>query len=207
VYIETHQRPADFFAESAVGTALEFLKHRERAVVLVEREDRRLVELPLGELEAAAQAGRADQPLRSLFPPEARLVPPEDAIWSSAHVTWMPADGILRILTREGELVTQANVREAFEAAAELVEAATCGILVDIRGMSRMSRDARNFFKARSGGLGVALLAAPGPSLMIANFFMGLKRGPRTPTRMFVSEAAAVHWLQHLERVTRGETG
>lgn len=221
----------NLFEETAVETALELLVHRGAAFVCVVREDGSEAKVTLHRLQESVRAGHGGNPLRTLVstgrddrlaltstgfvlidaddPRQVRLVPPDRAIWTSAHVTWTPPDGILRVLTREQEDVTQANIKEAFEAAHGLVAQADRGILVDIRGMRSMSRDARYFFKAREGGLGVALLAAPGPSLMIANFFMSLKRGPRTPTRMFVSEAAAVEWLQELRKKAEGrsETG
>jgi hypothetical protein len=68
--------------------------------------------------------------------------------------------------------------------------------LVDLRQVESIDRPAREFFMDRNPNYrAVALIAASASTRMLANFFMGLKRGV-IPVKMFTSEADAVAWLQ-----------
>lgn len=68
--------------------------------------------------------------------------------------------------------------------------------LVDLRQVASIDRPAREFFMDGNPNYrAVALIAASASTRMLANFFMGLKRGA-IPVKMFTSEAAAVAWLQ-----------
>jgi hypothetical protein len=68
-------------------------------------------------------------------------------------------------------------------------------ILVDMRGMARLERPAREHFIGEQGGVSaIALLAGSAVNKMIANFFIGLKRMP-IPIRIFTDRDAALHWL------------
>lgn len=67
--------------------------------------------------------------------------------------------------------------------------------LVDLRDVRSIDRPAREFFMEANGGYqAVALLAGSAATRMLANFFMGLKRGA-IPVKMFTAEAPAVEWL------------
>ncbi len=71
--------------------------------------------------------------------------------------------------------------------------------LVDLRLVQSIDRPAREFFMDRSPGFrAVALLAGSASTRMIANFFLGLKRG-EIPVKMFTDDADAVAWLQSQE--------
>lgn len=68
-------------------------------------------------------------------------------------------------------------------------------ILVDMRGMARLERPAREHFIGDQGGASaIALLAGSPVNKMIANFFIGLKRMP-IPIRIFTDRDAALGWL------------
>jgi hypothetical protein len=68
--------------------------------------------------------------------------------------------------------------------------------LVDLRQVASIDRPAREFFMDGNPNYrAVALVAASASTRMLANFFMGLKRGA-IPVKMFTSEADAVAWLQ-----------
>jgi hypothetical protein len=68
-------------------------------------------------------------------------------------------------------------------------------LLVDMREMAGITREAREYFTSSSHGItAVALLTASAVTRMIANFFIGLRRSP-VPMRMFKSEPDAVAWL------------
>ena len=71
-------------------------------------------------------------------------------------------------------------------------------VLVDMRLISSISRDARMYYaneRTASIQRATALLVDSPVSRVIANFFMGLNR-PLSPTRMFTDQTQAVRWLQ-----------
>ena len=68
--------------------------------------------------------------------------------------------------------------------------------LVDLREVDSIDRPAREYFMNNSAGYrAVALVASSAATRMLANFFMGLKRGP-IPVRMFTTKADALVWLK-----------
>jgi hypothetical protein len=67
--------------------------------------------------------------------------------------------------------------------------------LVDLREVGSIDRSAREFFMDQNERYrAVALLVGSPATRMLANFFLGLKRGS-IPVRMFVSEEDAITWL------------
>jgi hypothetical protein len=68
--------------------------------------------------------------------------------------------------------------------------------LVNLRDVKSIDRPAREFFMGNDGNYrAVALVASSPATRMLANFFLGLKRGG-TPVKMFTADADAVAWLQ-----------
>ena len=69
-------------------------------------------------------------------------------------------------------------------------------LLVDMRGMAKFERPAREYYAATQDGItAMALLAGSPVNRMLANFFIGLRKAAG-PMRMFTDEAAAVAWLE-----------
>ena len=71
-------------------------------------------------------------------------------------------------------------------------------VLIDIRAIKSISRDAREYYaneRTASIQRATALVIKSPLSRVIANFFMGLNR-PLTPTRMFTDVDEAIEWLQ-----------
>ncbi len=71
-------------------------------------------------------------------------------------------------------------------------------VLVDMRAIKSISRDAREYYaneRTASIQRATALVIESPLSRVIANFFMGLNR-PLTPTRMFTDVDEAIEWLQ-----------
>jgi hypothetical protein len=68
-------------------------------------------------------------------------------------------------------------------------------VLVDMRGLARFERAAREHFIADDqGARAVALLVGSAVSRMIANFFIGMRRLP-VPIQMFTDQLEALDWL------------
>lgn len=71
-------------------------------------------------------------------------------------------------------------------------------VLVDLRRIASIDRAGREFFMNLNPHYkATALLAGSPATRMLANFFLGLKRGGN-PVRMFTSEQEAIDWLRGL---------
>ena len=162
---------------------------------------------------AAIARGRGDEPVAHLVsgqsqemmrPSRRGLTPSSDAVRTPSHLVWLPPDGVLRIVVQQGADVSLQDIQETFAAAASLIARNDGGgIIVDLRGLRSLDREVRDYLRSRDGGVGVGLIVHSPLSRWIANFFMGLRRGPNTPVRMFPDEASAAAWLRDL-RAQRG---
>lgn len=70
-----------------------------------------------------------------------------------------------------------------------------CPVLVDMRGMHSLARDARKEFAEQRVSSKAALLVESALSRTLANFFIRVN-GPKAPTRMFTDETEALRWLR-----------
>ncbi|WP_296603493.1 STAS/SEC14 domain-containing protein [Nocardioides sp.] len=72
-------------------------------------------------------------------------------------------------------------------------------LLVDLRPDAAIDRAARHFFmNLHAHYVAVGMLAGSPATRMLANFFIGLKRGP-IPVRLFTEEADAVEWTRSVQ--------
>lgn len=109
-------------------------------------------------------------------------------------VWWDDATGIARTDWLPGAVCGLAEA-QAVDAEITALERGKVLSLVDLRAVGSIDRSAREFFMDQNERYrAVALMAGSPATRMLANFFMGLKRGP-IPVRMFLSEADAVAWL------------
>lgn len=111
------------------------------------------------------------------------------------EVSWDEASGTARTDWLPGAVC---GIEEARAVDAEIKALGRGKVLslVDLRQVESIDRPAREFFMDRNPNYrAVALIAASASTRMLANFFMGLKRGA-IPVKMFTSEADAVAWLQ-----------
>ncbi|KQU65435.1 STAS/SEC14 domain-containing protein [Phycicoccus sp. Root101] len=111
------------------------------------------------------------------------------------EITWDEATGIARTDWLPGAVC---GIEEARAVDAEIKALGQDKIrsLVDLREVASIDRPAREFFMDRNPNYrAVALVAGSASTRMLANFFLGLKRGS-IPVKMFTSEADAVTWLQ-----------
>ena len=72
-------------------------------------------------------------------------------------------------------------------------------LLVDLRPDAMVDRAARHFFiNLHAHYVAVGMLAGSPATRMLANFFIGLKRGP-IPVRLFTDETEAIDWTRSVE--------
>ncbi len=84
--------------------------------------------------------------------------------------------------------------KDAIEAIASCSGGVPLPLLVDMRSMRSIAREARKQFAQTTVSSRVALLVESALSSTLANFFLGLSR-PDVPMRVFTDEADALAWL------------
>ncbi len=109
-------------------------------------------------------------------------------------VSWDDAHGIARLDWAPGAVVDLAVAHEVDRDVQELGRGRVL-LLVDLREVGSINREAREFFISLSPHYrAVALLAGSPATRMLANFFLGFRRGS-VPVRLLTSETEAVDWL------------
>lgn len=82
-------------------------------------------------------------------------------------------------------------------------------ILVDIRKIRSISKEARDHFSMRGrkpGVVAIAMLVSSPLSRIIGNFYLGLNQ-PAVPTRLFSDEKMAIEWIMKDEFENYDSTG
>lgn len=110
------------------------------------------------------------------------------------RVSWDDTTGIARTDWFPGAVCGLAEAR-AVDAEITALDRGKVLSLVDLREVASIDRSAREFFMDQNERYrAVALMAGSPATRMLANFFLGLKRGS-IPVKMFVAEADAIAWL------------
>ena len=111
---------------------------------------------------------------------------------------WLDEDGILRIIMLPKVAVTLPDVKADMATYEQATGGKKCPVLVDIRDLKSMDREARAFGSANGPEhlLAAALLISSPVSRVIGNLFLGLNR-PSIPIRLFTSEVEAVEWSKN----------
>lgn len=108
---------------------------------------------------------------------------------------WDEAAGVLRLTWAPGTVCGEPEARASTDAVAALQRGAV-PLLVDMRGMKKLQREARAHYKANKSGVSAfAMLVGSPVTQMLANFFMATDPDG-TPARMFTDESAALVWLR-----------
>ena len=104
-----------------------------------------------------------------------------------------------------GELFADQTTKErakenvdAQERVRDILGKAKTRVLIDMTAISRISKEARDYFaneRTASIQRATALLISSPASRVIGNFFMGLNK-PISPTRLFTDPREAIKWLQ-----------
>lgn len=111
------------------------------------------------------------------------------------RVWWDDANQITWLDWAPGAVCDLATAEQVDRKVQEL-ERGRVRLLVDLRPNASVDRAARHFFiNLHAHYLAVALLAGSPATRMLANFFVGLKRGV-VPVRIFTDEAGAVEWVR-----------
>lgn len=106
--------------------------------------------------------------------------------------------GIARIIYKADARITIAEARENVEAVAKVVGGVHSPVFIDVRPLSTIDRDSRQYFVGDEAGevtSATALLVDSPISRVIGNFFIGVNRS-EWPVRMFSGESEAMVWLE-----------
>jgi len=95
-----------------------------------------------------------------------------------------------------GFTIDGAHAAAAMKVGRELAGGESRGLLVDMRTLGVIDKEARSIFATPNDwAYAVALWVRSPLSMVVANFFLGVSRSP-VPVRMFTKETDAVTWLQ-----------
>lgn len=111
------------------------------------------------------------------------------------RVSWDDANQIARLDWAPGAVCDLATAEQIDREVQELGRGKV-RLLVDLRPDAAVDRAARHFFiNLHAHYLAVALLAGSPATRMLANFFLGMKRG-LVPVRIFTAEDEAISWIR-----------
>jgi hypothetical protein len=123
---------------------------------------------------------------------------PKNAIDIAAYWTWMGADGIARTKVKPHFDVTLTHARENSVVVNSLIKDKKFPLMVDVRDINSITREAREFFTTRGRETNInsmAVIIRSTISRVIGNFFLGIDK-PAVPTRLFDNEHEAETWLK-----------
>jgi hypothetical protein len=112
-------------------------------------------------------------------------------------ITWME-DGICFTEVKPGSDITLQDAIENTAAVKKVSGSITGPILVDLRRIRSISKEARDHFSMRNripGVNAIAMLIKSPVSRIIGNFFLGLNK-PVVSTQLFTSREKAMEWAE-----------
>jgi hypothetical protein len=127
-------------------------------------------------------------------------------IHTTAFETWIEEDGIIRTRARVGAIIDINEAKENSQAVSELARDLTCPLMVDIRNVKIITKEARHHFSIKDRETRInsmALVIHSNISKMIGNIFITFNK-PSVATRLFVNEKNALKWLSQFNQESNG---
>lgn len=118
----------------------------------------------------------------------------EKVVQTKAGYLTIGEDGIIRFRITPGAIVDVEVAEKCIAGAAELAGDRKHILLIDMRGLRSITREARHAYTT-GPTTAVALLIGSPVGKAIGNFFIALNK-PAYPLKMFTSETEAVNWLK-----------
>src|ERR1043165_58746 len=115
-----------------------------------------------------------------------------------AFTTWLGDDNICYTVVKPNAVISIQDAMQNSASVKEVSEGKVYPLLVDIREINSISKEARDHFtmQGRTPGVtSIGLLVKSPVSRIIGNFFLGLNRS-KVPVKLFTDEAKAVSWLR-----------
>lgn len=123
---------------------------------------------------------------------------PKGAHDLTCYYTWMGEDGIARTKVKAGAEVGLEEAKENSVVVNSFFTGTKYPILIDARGITSMTREARNFFTANGRSTNTTafgIIIDSYVSKVVGNFFLGINK-PVVPTKLFSDEHKAIEWLK-----------
>ena len=117
---------------------------------------------------------------------------------SSIFTTTLDPRGFVHTLVSPGSEIQLQDAKENTARVIEVSGGSNYPILVDLREIKSISKEARDHFSMRGrkpNVTAIAMVVSSPLSRIIGNFFLGLNR-PTVPTRMFTAESEAILWMK-----------
>ncbi len=115
-----------------------------------------------------------------------------------AFTTWLNENDICYTMVKNDADIQLQDAIENTAAVKEISEGKVYPMLVNLKGIKTISKDARDHFSMQGrtpGVTAIAMLIKSPVSKIIGNFFLGLNRSA-VPSRLFTSEEKAIEWLK-----------
>ncbi|MES2640710.1 MAG: hypothetical protein V4850_14540 [Myxococcota bacterium] len=113
---------------------------------------------------------------------------------------WVDQYGVLHASPDPGVHISAADARAAVDLGWELKEHHICSVIVDLRHIRSMDRDARAYYagpEVTARTFGAALLVGNPLTRAVGNLFLGLNKAAH-PLRLFPDDFSAVAWCRTL---------
>lgn len=119
-----------------------------------------------------------------------------------AFITWMDENDTCITVVKPNAIIQLEDAIENSDAVKKLSDGKTYPLLVNLKEIKSISKEARDHFSMRGREPGVSaigmLIKSPVSSI-IGNFFLGLDK-PKVPTKLFTSEVKAKNWLKQIAK-------
>jgi hypothetical protein len=116
--------------------------------------------------------------------------------------TWLGSDGICYTVVKPNAVVQLEDAKENSASIKEISGDAIYPILVNLKEINSISKEARDHFsmQGRTPGVNaIAMLIRSPVSTIIGNFFLGINKSA-VPTKLFTNEDKAAAWLKQFVR-------
>lgn len=117
-----------------------------------------------------------------------------------AFTTWLGNDGICYTVVRPNVSIVLKDALENSVSIKEISGDTIYPLLVNLKEINSISKEARDHFSMQDrtpGVSAVAMLIRSPVSRVIGNFFLGINKSA-VPTKLFTVESEAVTWLKQL---------
>lgn len=111
---------------------------------------------------------------------------------------YLDDDRIIRCQLSSGSEIKAEDIKEDFAVFSKLIGDKNAPVLLDLRGIKSVTREAREYVSSPESMRFMsvlALLIGSPISKVVGNFFLGINKPPY-PTKIFTSEAKALAWLK-----------
>lgn len=111
---------------------------------------------------------------------------------------WLYTDGICYTIVKPNVIIEIEDAKANSAAVKEVSAGAVYPLLVNLKAIHSISKDARDHFSMQnrtSGVKAIGMLIKSTGSSIIGIFFLGLNK-PTVPTKLFTDKNKALQWLQ-----------